>query len=212
MANQGGVPMPITSEFPSVATKQDPRLLPLLRFAGPERVMPTETEIRKAESVFKPFFLRHVRCQATADKLFQDLLVNVFKYRNNYQPQRERWPGAWLWAIARNAVRRWRRQQARCSQVSLDLADLATLMPREKEEVGPLESAERAETTCVVNQFLSSDLPEDVRDCLDKLRGLTQTQIAERRGMTRGGASARIHRALPKLRAIARDRGLDRLL
>ena len=181
------------------------KLLPLIDLARrPSRPL-TPHQLAELRGIFCAFFRRSASgCDATASDFFQDLLLNVLKYGTRYDPARERFPGAWVWSIARNLVAKHLQRQGRTSRgyESDELAiQLAACDAR-----GPAELAETHE----LQVFLSrrSQFNANERALLERrLDEADIEDIAHTEGLQHDGVRTRINRGRHSLRERLREAG-----
>ncbi len=140
------------------------------------------------------FLVRHTGDPATAQDLFQETFLRVFRDRARYEPRATF--ATWLFTIARNLF--------------LDSLKKPAAKPVQSEaaiQVVPdpapdaLQGLERRETDVALLHALAS-LPEDDRAILllSRFEGLSYPEIAEILGTTEGAVKVRGHRALQTLR------------
>jgi RNA polymerase sigma-70 factor, ECF subfamily len=135
--------------------------------------------------------LRRLGDRGRAEDALQETFVSVWRSARTYKP--ERGPGApWLYGVARNAI--VDRSRAR-SEPPAEAPDEASL------DAGPDERAEGAWVQWRVHRALET-LPEREREIL-RMRfeeGLTQTQIAEKIGISQMHVSRLIRKSLARMR------------
>lgn len=134
--------------------------------------------------------------RATAEEVVSDVFLEAWRAADDYDAARGS-VESWLLGIARNVVRRKRRELAREAERRgrRDLDDLETPRP------GPEEELLRRERTGRLLEAVWA-LPERDRDlvALAYGGGLSRRRIAEMTGLTPGAVRTRLHRVLERLR------------
>jgi RNA polymerase sigma-70 factor, ECF subfamily len=142
------------------------------------------------------FVRRRVSSPETAEDIVQDVMVRV--QRQSERLERAESIGAWVYAIARNAItdhyRRasTRREVASGSEVDPGIAD--------ESEAGARDV--RAElAACCIAPFLER-LPETYREALKltEIDGITQAEAARRLGLSPSGMKSRVQRGRRRLK------------
>ena len=142
------------------------------------------------------FLVRYTGDPSTAQDLFQETFLRVFRDRARYEPRAAF--ATWLFTIARNLfLDSLKRPGAAVTSAQSDAAMRAVPDPAP----GPLQNLERREADAALRQALAS-LPEEERAILllSRFEGLRYAQIAEILGMSEGTVKVRAHRALQALR------------
>jgi len=148
------------------------------------------------------FLFRFVGDRQTAEDLFQETFLHVWRKRNQYDPARAVRP--WLFTIAANLARDWLRRESRRRTLSLDNrvggvdcegASFADLLPADGET--PLASLEVKEQYQRVRQALDA-MPEHLRSVLvlAYYQGLKYREIAEVLDIPVGTVKSRLHSAV----------------
>jgi RNA polymerase sigma-70 factor (ECF subfamily) len=155
------------------------------------------------QPAFDALFARHARplrgylqrlcgSAAVADDLTQITFVSMVRGRGRFQPGAKVKP--WLYAIATNAARDWRRR-AKFEVVADD-----GVLPD-----GPAESApQRDHGLEKVVKAALQQLPEAQREAivLNRFEGLSFAEIAEHAGVTESAVKVRAHRGYERLREL----------
>jgi RNA polymerase sigma-70 factor (ECF subfamily) len=147
------------------------------------------------------FLVRYTGDPASAQDLFQETFLRVFRDRARYEP-RAAFP-TWLFTIARNlfldSVKRTRTPQTFLERKS---ASRAAPDP----SPGPLETLEQREADAVLWSAVASLAEEDrVILLLSRFEGLRYREIAKILGISEGAVKIRAHRALQALRRALTD-------
>jgi RNA polymerase sigma-70 factor, ECF subfamily len=166
--------------------------------------MSAQPAARDADTIWREFhegllrFIgRRVRSRETAEDILQDVMLRI--HRNPDGVERADAVGAWVHAIARNAIADHyrsasvRRELAAGSEIALE----ATVEPQ-------AEAADvRGELAACVAPLLKR-LPETYRDALTltEIGGLTQAEAAERLGLSLSGMKSRVQRGRQQLRQV----------
>ncbi|MBI3085160.1 MAG: sigma-70 family RNA polymerase sigma factor [candidate division NC10 bacterium] len=157
-----------------------------------------EALYRRYRDRLHAFLVRYTGDPATAQDLFQETFLRVFRDRARYEPRAAF--ATWLFTIARN--------------LSLDSLKKPAAKPVQSEaaiQVVPdpapdaLQGLERREADTALRRALTS-LPEDDRAILllSRFEGLRYSQIAEILGTSEGAVKVRAHRALQALRRVVK--------
>jgi RNA polymerase sigma-70 factor, ECF subfamily len=138
------------------------------------------------------FIRRRVPDDHLADDLLQDTFVRI--HRSLATLHEEERFAAWVFQIARNAIRDHFRRIPACERLPGD--DIAETADE------PLD-----ELLCRVSEWmpgLIAQLPEHYREAitLSEIEGLTQQVVADRLGITLSGAKSRVQRGRALLREI----------
>ncbi len=142
------------------------------------------------------FLVRHTGDPTTAQDLFQETFLRVFRDRNRYQPLTAF--TTWLFTIARNL---FLDSLKRGGPAPVSAESEAGTRPLTDPAPDPLNCLEMRETEAALRQALRS-LPEQDRAILllSRFGGLRYRQIAEILGISEGAVKVRAHRALQALR------------
>jgi RNA polymerase sigma-70 factor (ECF subfamily) len=134
----------------------------------------------------KAFVFKRVKNNALADDIVQDVFVKVLT--NIDQLRESEKLMAWVFQIARNTINDHYRQHAK--SVSAELVDW--------------ESNTNLLNECVARcvQQLVITLPDKYREAfeLSEIQNISQTQIADRLGLSYSGAKSRVQRARQMLK------------
>src|SRR5690349_11484794 len=131
--------------------------------------------------------LRRLRDRGRAEEATQETFTAVWRAASSYRP--ERGPGgAWLFAVARNAI---------VNQARLRIPTPAELPDSASDEAGPSERAESAWVSRRVHHAVA-DLPVELRTPIELAywRGLSQSEIAAHLGVPLGTIKTRTRTAL----------------
>lgn len=142
------------------------------------------------------FLVRYTGDPATAQDLFQETFLRVFRDRARYQPRAAF--ATWLFTIARNLfLDSLKRVGPALSSSRLEAVERVVLDP----SPGALEVLEGREADVALRRALTC-LPEEERAILllSRFEGLRYAQIAEILGTSEGAVKVRAHRALQALR------------
>lgn len=135
--------------------------------------------------------------RATADDLTAQTFTKVLENLHRYDPDRAPF-GAWLIAIARNAVADHHRQRKRRPLLSLDV-----VRSQPSDAVSP-ESAAVADERTTALLAAVAQLTDAERDliALKYGAGLSNRAIAAETGLRENTVAVKLHRALKRLRAL----------
>ena len=142
----------------------------------------------------RAFLARRVPHGVEADDLLQDVFLRVVKHLGSLRTTDR--PEAWLFQIARNALRdalrARQRRDGRTDPLELDL-------PGET-ETAALPDAEAELAPCLTAMI--GRLPEPYRTAIEltSLRGLTQAEAAKHAGISISGMKSRVQRGREHLR------------
>ncbi len=148
-----------------------------------------------------PFLMRYTGDAATAQDLFQETFLRVFRDRARYEPRAAF--STWLFTIARNlfldSVKR-----TGTPQKFLEREAVSRAAP--DPSPGPLETLEQREADAMLRRAVAS-LEEQDRAILllSRFEGLRYGEIAEILGISEGAVKVRAHRALQALRRALTD-------
>lgn len=169
-------------------------------------------------SAFDRLFTRHaaaliafaghfVGSRARAEEITQDVFLQVFRNRANYQPTAKF--VTWLYRIATNAcLSEVRRSEHRHVVRPSRHDDAPPFEPADPSGATPEDKVRRQETLSRMRQALA-DLPEPQRAALllARVDGFSYEQVAEALSTTVPAVKSMIHRATLALRAAFPDRG-----
>jgi RNA polymerase sigma-70 factor (ECF subfamily) len=146
------------------------------------------------------FIERRVRSREIAEDILQDVMLRIHRRADGIE--RAESVGAWVHAIARNAIA----DHYRSAQVR---RELATGRDIDLELAGELEAEAadaRGELAACVTPLLTR-LPPRYREALNltELEGLTQAEAAHRLEISLSGAKARVQRGRAQLRELLLD-------
>jgi RNA polymerase sigma-70 factor (ECF subfamily) len=154
---------------------------------------------RFAGRIFGWAFQR-LRDRGSAEEATQETFTAIWRSASSYRP--ERGPGgAWLFAVARNAI---------VDQTRRRVPTPAELPDSASEEAGPSERAESAWASQLVHQAVAG-LPEELGTLIELAywRCLSQSEIATRLGVPIGTVKTRTRTALARLAdSLDEERGL----
>ncbi len=146
------------------------------------------------------FIERRVRSRAVAEDILQDVMLRIHRQADGIE--RAEAVGAWVHAIARNAIA----DHYRSAQVRREVATGREIDP----EVAGGPEAEAADArgdlaACVAP--LLRRLPPRYREALTltELEGLTQAEAAQRLEISLSGAKARVQRGRTQLKELLLD-------
>lgn len=140
-------------------------------------------------TALRQFIRRRVRDDHVADDLLQDVFVRIHDKLGSLDDEER--IVAWLFRIARNVVADHYRRR---SDDTLDEKETAT------EQVTSDENINEQVGQWLVNRI--AELPEDSREAVtqSELKGVRQTEIAERIGLSASGAKSRVQRGRKMLK------------
>ena len=144
----------------------------------------------------RAFVRRHIRNDADADDVAQDVLLRAYRKIGSLRdPQRV---SAWTYRIARNAVLDHARRVARApAPLPLDSVAQSAIATAGPETAPPAEAAIAGSLRAMV-----ADLPPRYRRAvaLTHFDGMTQRQLAKRLGLSPSGAKSQVQRGRALLR------------
>ena len=134
------------------------------------------------------FILRRVRDEEAASDILQDTFVKI--HSNLASLRQSEKLRAWIYQITRNAIKDYYRRRKPTQEMPEDMAAL------DRDEDDPL-----LELAKCVQPFVRK-LPEPYREALilSELQGLTQSEVAERQGISLSGAKSRVQRGRVKIK------------
>jgi RNA polymerase sigma-70 factor (ECF subfamily) len=142
----------------------------------------------------RAFLARRVPAGVEADDLLQDVFLRVVKHLDSLRSTER--PEAWLFQIARNALRdslrARQRKDGRTDPLEIDLpADVHTAaVPESEEELAP----------CLTPMIARLAEPYRMAIELTSVQGLTQAEAARRIGISLSGMKSRVQRGREQLR------------
>lgn len=156
---------------------------------------------RRYRSRLYAFLVRYTGNRTSAQDLFQETFLRVFRDRHRYQPRAAF--ATWLFTIARNLfLDSLKRIGTPGRFPDLETAIRAAPDP----SPGPLETLEQREADAVLRRAVASLAEEDRAILLlSRFRDLRYRQVAEILGISEGAVKVRAHRALRALRRALTD-------
>jgi RNA polymerase sigma-70 factor (ECF subfamily) len=142
----------------------------------------------------RAFLARRVPAGVDADDLLQEVFVRVIRHLNTLRATDR--PEAWLFQIARNALRdslrARQRRDGRTDALDIDLPD---------DSDAASDRASEAELAPCLTSMIGR-LPEPYRSAIEltSIRGLTQAEAAREAGVSLSGMKSRVQRAREHLR------------
>jgi RNA polymerase sigma-70 factor, ECF subfamily len=152
----------------------------------------TENIWREYHGNLQRFIQRRIKDKAMAEDILQEVFLKIHS-RISTLEDHSLLPG-WLYQVTRNTVIDYYRHHRPEEELPEDPSDPTT----SSAERAAQELAERC-----VRPFIEA-LPEPYREALilSELQGLTQKQLAERKGLSLSGAKSRVQRGRDKLKQI----------
>ena len=143
------------------------------------------------------FIERRVRSREIAEDILQEVMLRIHRQADGIE--RAEAVGAWVHAIARNAIT----DHYRSAQVRREVATGREIDPERAGEPDAEASDARGELAACVAPLLAR-LPPSYREALTltELEGLTQAEAAHRLGMSVSGAKARVQRGRAQLKEL----------
>jgi RNA polymerase sigma-70 factor (ECF subfamily) len=147
------------------------------------------------------FLVRYTGDPSSAQDLFQETFLRVFRYRARYEPRAAF--ATWLYTIARNLfLDSVKRAGTTGTFMEPETATLSIPDPTP----GPLETLAQEEAEAVLRRAVASLAEEDRAILLlSRFEGLRYQEIAEIMGISEGSVKVRAHRALQALRRVLTD-------
>lgn len=142
----------------------------------------------------RAFLARRVPAGVDADDLLQEVFLRVIRHVNTLRATDR--PEAWLFQIARNAVRdslrARQRRDGRTDPLEIDLPD--------ESDAAAVRASEAELAPCLTSMI--GRLPEAYRSAIEltSLRGLTQADAARDAGISLSGMKSRVQRGREQLR------------
>jgi RNA polymerase sigma-70 factor (ECF subfamily) len=146
------------------------------------------------------FIERRVRSRQIAEDILQEVMLRIHRRADGIE--RAEAVGAWVHAIARNAIT----DHYRSAQIRLEVATGRDLDPERAAEPAPETMDARGELAACVAPLLAR-LPAGYREALTltELDGLTQVEAALRLGISVSGAKSRVQRGRAQLKELLLD-------
>jgi len=155
-----------------------------------------EKLLHEALVELRPFVRRRVFDAAAQEDVVQNIFLSLHRARHTYRPERPFSP--WLYAIARNGI-----------------TDHTRSRMRRQSRERSLEDDGVAEPVAPASELAAGELPEELRDALDRLppkqreavelvqvQGLSVAEAALRAGVSTGALKVRAHRGYKAMRAL----------
>jgi RNA polymerase sigma-70 factor (ECF subfamily) len=142
----------------------------------------------------RAFLARRVPAGVDADDLLQEVFLRVIRHLNTLRATDR--PEAWLFQIARNALRdslrARQRRDGRTDPLEIDLPD--------ESDAAAVRASETELARCLTSMI--GRLPEPYRSAIEftSLRGLTQAGAARDAGISLSGMKSRVQRGREQLR------------
>jgi RNA polymerase sigma-70 factor (ECF subfamily) len=174
----------------SWAADEDAALL--VRIANADRDAFETLYHRYVRSVFG-LALRRLRDRGQAEEVTQEAFTAVWRSAASYRADRGS-AGGWLYTVARNAILDRLRRNARATDTTFELPEVAS------PERGPDEQAEQAHTAWRVHRALEELSPNE-RQVIELAywSGLSQSEVANFLGQPLGTVKTRTRSALARL-------------
>jgi RNA polymerase sigma-70 factor (ECF subfamily) len=146
------------------------------------------------------FIERRVRSREIAEDVLQDVMLRIHRQADGIE--RAEAVGAWVYAIARNAIA----DHYRSAQVRREVATGREIDPEVAGEPEAEAADARGELAACVAPLLTR-LPPRYRETLilTELEGLTQVEAAHRLEISLSGAKARVQRGRAQLKELLLD-------
>jgi RNA polymerase sigma-70 factor, ECF subfamily len=146
------------------------------------------------------FIERRVRSRDIAEDILQEVMLRIHRQADGIE--RAEAVGAWVHAIARNAIT----DHYRSAQVRREVATGREIDPERADEPEAEAPDVRGELAACVAPLLAR-LPPSYREALTltELEGLTQVAAAHRLGISVSGAKARVQRGRAQLKEVLLD-------
>jgi len=156
-----------------------------------------EALYRRYRDRLHAFLVRYTGDTATAQDLFQETFLRVFRDRARYEPRAAF--STWLFTIARNLYLDQVKRRRTGDEVVVDPAPALSGIPDPPRD--PLQEIEAAERVQRLEDALARLAEEDrVILLLSRFEGMRYAQIAGILGTSEGAVKVRAHRALQTLR------------
>ncbi len=136
--------------------------------------------------------LRRLRDRGRAEEAVQEAFAAIWRSASSYRPERGA-PGAWLYAVARNAIV----DRFRSAAAGDSVAEVPELV---SSEPGPPERAEASYVSWRVHRALE-ELPPREREVIELAywSGMSQTEVADYLAIPLGTVKTRTRSALARL-------------
>jgi RNA polymerase sigma-70 factor (ECF subfamily) len=143
------------------------------------------------------FVRRRVRSREAAEDILQDVMLRI--HRNVAEVERAEAVGAWVHAIARNAIT----DHYRSASVRREVASGSEVDPEAASESEADTQDVRGELAACVSPLLKQ-LSPSFREALTmtEIEGLTQAKAAERLGISLSGMKSRVQRGRRQLKQV----------
>ncbi len=152
--------------------------------------------IRRYRDPIRDWVLREVRNPESSEDVTQEIFLKAYRFRDSYDP---RLPfSSWLWAIARNAVKDWKRAAAGKSVPSLADPEAVDSIPEGSANAETLlmEKDDQREIRRAVVRQLRKLTPSQQRIFwLRFVKHLSYGEIAERLGLSLDAVKCAVYRA-----------------
>ena len=146
------------------------------------------------------FIERRVRSREIAEDILQEVMLRIHRQADGIE--RAEAVGAWVHAIARNAIT----DHYRSAQTRRELATGREIDPEPVGEPEPEAPDARGELAACVAPLLARLAPSYHEALtLTELEGLTQVEAAQRLGISVSGAKARVQRGRAQLKELLLD-------
>jgi len=164
---------------------------------GPTAALDTEAIWREFHEGLLGFISRRVPSRETAEDILQDVMLRI--HRSADGVERAEAVGAWVHAIARNAIA----DHYRRTSVRRELAPGSEIDSEAVSEPEPDAPEVRGELAACVSPLLRR-LSPSFREALalTELEGLTQEEAAARVGLSLSGMKSRVQRARRQLKQV----------
>lgn len=153
------------------------------------------------------YIRRHVATVQDAEDILQDVFVRI--HANLHRLRDTETITAWIYRITRNAITDYHRGRAKAAGAIKTLAeglDGTAESPHEDDSTNDTVAQPSAELAGCMEPLLSG-LPERYHQAitLTELDGLTQTEAAEKLGLSVSGMKSRVQRGREKLKEVLLD-------
>jgi RNA polymerase sigma-70 factor (ECF subfamily) len=164
---------------------------------GPALAPDAEAIWREFHEALLGFVRRRVRSRETAEDILQDVMLRI--HRNVAEVERAEAVGAWVHAIARNAIT----DHYRSASVRREVASGSEVDPEAASESEADTQDVRGELAACVSPLLKQ-LSPSFREALTltEIEGLTQAKAAERLGISLSGMKSRVQRGRRQLKQV----------
>lgn len=141
------------------------------------------------------FFLRFMRCEATAEDLTQNVFSRIIQYKDSYNEQKPF--RAWIYQIARNVNHDHFKKRK-----EFNISDRDSNVPIENLEESKIDfdKDQRHQTLKEALELLNPDEREILE--LSRFQDLKYEEISQITGSSIGAVKVKVHRAVNKLRKI----------